>query len=93
LTRPPFREPHHSASQPALIGGGGKARPGEICLAHLGVLFLDEWPDFPRPALEALRQPMETGQTTITSTLLDRMELAIEVVPVPHAELARLAPA
>lgn len=66
LRRPPFREPHHSASVPALVGGGHRARPGEISLAHLGVLFLDEWPEFPRPALEALRQPMETGRTTIS---------------------------
>jgi magnesium chelatase family protein len=66
LRRPPFRDPHHSASVPALVGGGHRARPGEISLAHLGVLFLDEWPEFPRPALEALRQPMETGRTTIS---------------------------
>lgn len=66
LRRPPFREPHHSASVAALVGGGHRARPGEISLSHLGVLFLDEWPEFPRPALEALRQPMETGRTTIS---------------------------
>lgn len=65
LTRPPFREPHQGASQAALAGGGQKAKPGEISLAHRGILFLDELPEFPRQALEALRQPMETGRTTI----------------------------
>ncbi|WP_408903818.1 YifB family Mg chelatase-like AAA ATPase [Rhodopila sp.] len=65
VMRPPFREPHHSASQAALAGGGQRARPGEISLAHRGVLFLDELPEFPRQALESLRQPMETGRTTV----------------------------
>jgi magnesium chelatase family protein len=65
VMRPPYREPHHSASQAALTGGGQRARPGEVSLAHRGVLFLDELPEFPRPALEALRQPLESGRTTV----------------------------
>jgi len=137
IRRPPFRDPHHSASVPALVGGGHRAKPGEISLSHLGVLFLDEWPEFPRPALEALRQPMETGRTTISRAnahvsyparfqciaamnpcrcgylgdaarecarapgcgqdyqnrlsgpLLDRMDLVIEIQPIPAVELAR----
>ncbi|MFL1462412.1 YifB family Mg chelatase-like AAA ATPase [Roseococcus sp. DSY-14] len=137
LTCPPFRDPHHSASQAALVGGGAKGRPGEISLAHHGVLFMDEWPEFPRPALEALRQPLESGRAVIarvqahvtfparfqlvaamnpcrcgqlgtpgrecaraprcgedyldkiSGPLLDRMDLVVEVQPVPPAELAR----
>ncbi len=61
----PFRDPHHSASLPALVGGGTRARPGEVSLAHMGVLFLDELPEFARGTLEALRQPIETGRATI----------------------------
>ncbi len=66
VMRPPFREPHHGASQAALAGGGGRARPGEVSLAHRGVLFLDELPEFARGALEALRQPLEAGRTTVS---------------------------
>ncbi len=65
VMRPPFREPHHSASQAAIIGGGPRARPGEVSLAHRGVLFLDEMPELPRQSLEALRAPIETGRTTV----------------------------
>jgi magnesium chelatase family protein len=65
VRRRPYRDPHQGASLPALIGGGQKARPGEISLAHHGVLFLDELPEFQRPALEALRQPLETGQAVV----------------------------
>ena len=139
VMRPPFREPHHSASQAALTGGGNRAKPGEVSLAHRGILFLDELPEFPRPALEAMRQPLETGRTTvaraaahvtyparfqlvaamnpcrcghlgdagrecgraprcgedylnrISGPLLDRMDMTVQVQPVPPAELSRAA--
>jgi magnesium chelatase family protein len=61
----PFREPHHTASMAAIVGGGRGAKPGEISLAHNGILFMDEFPEYPRTVLETLRQPIEAGEVVV----------------------------
>jgi magnesium chelatase family protein len=88
----PFRAPHHTASAGAIIGGGAQARPGEITLAHLGVLFLDEFPEFDRRVLEALREPLESGVVSISRAGMQaeypaRFQLVAAMNPCPCGHL------
>ncbi|SDB98468.1 magnesium chelatase family protein [Geodermatophilus telluris] len=94
LSRPPFESPHHSATMAALVGGGsGVIRPGALCRAHHGVLFLDEAPEFPRATLDTLRQPLERGEVTIArasgaATFPCRAQLVLAANPCPCASAA-----
>jgi magnesium chelatase family protein len=94
ITRPPFESPHHSATLAALVGGGsGQIRPGAVCRAHHGVLFLDEAPEFPRTVLDTLRQPLERGSVTISRaagavTFPCRAQLVLAANPCPCATAA-----
>jgi magnesium chelatase family protein len=94
LTRPPLEAPHHSATLAALVGGGsGQIRPGAVCRAHRGVLFLDEAPEFARAALDTLRQPLERGEVTISRASVSvtfpcRAQLVLAANPCPCATAA-----
>jgi magnesium chelatase family protein len=93
----PFRAPHHTISVAGLVGGGSPARPGEVSLAHNGVLFLDELPEFSRLALGALREPLECGVVTRHSargswSLPARFQLIAAMSPCPCGERGRIAP-
>ncbi|MBM7805474.1 magnesium chelatase family protein [Geodermatophilus bullaregiensis] len=94
VSRPPFEAPHHSATMAALVGGGsGAIRPGALCRAHRGVLFLDEAPEFPRSTLDTLRQPLERGAVTIaraagSATFPCRAQLVLAANPCPCARAA-----
>jgi magnesium chelatase family protein len=94
VTRPTFEAPHHSATMAALVGGGsGAIRPGALCRAHRGVLFLDEAPEFPRAVLDTLRQPLERGHVTISrvsgsATFPCRAQLVLAANPCPCASAA-----
>ena len=92
----PFRAPHHTATAAALVGGGSPPRPGEISLAYAGVLFLDEMPELPRAALEALREPLETGRITISraarqASFPARFQLVAAMNPCPCGYLGAFA--
>ena len=101
MTHRPFRSPHHTLSNVAIVGGGSVPKPGEVSLAHLGVLFLDELPEFQKTALEVLRQPMEDHEvkneirrynSRISGPLLDRIDIRVEVPAVDIKELESRAP-